>query len=435
MKREKNNMNIYNNLIQKKGNIAIIGLGYVGMPLLVEFSKKLNVIGYDCDCEKVDNLKKTLNNNNLKITCDASSLSEASVLIVAVPTPIKKDNTPDFSFLEQACKVIGENLRKQSIIIFESTVYPGITEGLCTSILENISGYKCGIDFKIAYSPERINPGDDEHSVKNVVKVVSAMDEDTLNIVKQLYELIVEAGVYCAENIKIAEAAKVIENIQRDVNIALMNEASMILDGLDINMKSVIKAMNTKWNHLNFTPGLVGGHCIGVDPYYFSYLAYVNDKKANLVNTARNVNDSVSIYIATKIKEYIKKHGAELSSPTKIVVLGFAFKENCDDIRNTKVYDLVESLREDNFEIVVVDDVVSKEKVLRDYGIKINMLNDVYDADIIVIAVPHNEYRVLAINDLVKMYNIRSQRKLLVDVKGVLEKEKIELNEIDYWSL
>lgn len=428
-------MNIYNNLIQKKGNIAIIGLGYVGMPLLVEFSKKLNVIGYDCDCEKVDNLKKTLNNNNLKITCDASLLSEASVLIVAVPTPIKKDNTPDFSFLEQACKVIGENLRKQSIIIFESTVYPGITEGLCTSILENISGYKCGIDFKIAYSPERINPGDDEHSVKNVVKVVSAMDEDTLNIVKQLYELIVEVGVYCAENIKIAEAAKVIENIQRDVNIALMNEASMILDGLDINMKSVIKTMNTKWNHLNFTPGLVGGHCIGVDPYYFSYLAYVNDKKANLVNTARNVNDSVSIYIATKIKEYIKKHGTELSNPTKIVVLGFAFKENCDDIRNTKVYDLVESLREDNFEIVVVDDVVSKEKVLREYGIKINMLTDVYDADIIVIAVPHNEYRVLAINDLVKMYNIRSRRKLLVDVKGVLEKEKIELNEIDYWSL
>ena len=358
-------MNLYEKIVNREEKISLVGLGYVGMPIAVAFAKKVDVIGFDVNKEKIELYKngidptkevgnEVIKNTTVEFTSDEARLREAKFHIVAVPTPVKDDHTPDLTPVESASRTLGRNLTKGSIVVFESTVYPGVTEDICVPILEKESGLKCGVDFKVGYSPERINPGDKVHRLETIIKVVSGQDEETLDIVAKVYELVVEAGVYKAASIKVAEAAKVIENSQRDINIAFMNELSIIFNKMGIDTKAVLEAAGTKWNFLNFSPGLVGGHCIGVDPYYLTYKAEQMGYHSQIILSGRKINDDMGKYVAESTVKKMIKANKQING-AKVAIFGVTFKENCPDVRNTKVVDVIKELEEYGVEVKVVD--------------------------------------------------------------------------------
>jgi len=436
-------MSLYTDIKEKKEKISVVGLGYVGLPLAVAFAKKTDVIAYDISEEKVNTYK-----NGTDVTCevgntavqqsaavftsDESMLKQAKFHIVAVPTPINHDKAPDLYPVESASHTVGRNLTKGSIVVFESTVYPGVTEEICIPILEKDSGLKCGIDFKVGYSPERINPGDKVHRLESIVKVVSGMDEESLDVVAKVYEMIIDAGVHRATSIKVAEAAKVIENSQRDINIAFMNELSIIFNYMGIDTKEVLEAAGTKWNFLKFTPGLVGGHCIGVDPYYLTYKAQTLGYLSKLILTGRRINDNMGQYLAeqtvkTMIKQGIKVNGA------KVALFGITFKENCPDARNTKVIDVINVLKEYCVEVVVVDPVADAEDVKQTYNIELTDTNNIGKIDSCIFCVGHTEFLNLDMDEFKKYY--RQDSKILIDVKGIFNKDEMIENGYKYWRL
>ena len=431
-------MQLYEKLVNREEKLSLIGLGYVGMPIAVAFARKLEVIGFDLNSKKIDMYKKGIDPTNevgdgvisqstVEFTDDASRLQEAKFHIVAVPTPVNDDHTPDLTPVKGACIVLGRNMTKGSVVVFESTVYPGVTEDVCVPILERESGLKCGADFKIGYSPERINPGDKVHRLETITKIVSGMDEETLDCVAKVYELVVDAGVYRAESIKVAEAAKVIENSQRDINIAFMNELSIIFNKMGIDTKAVLEAAGTKWNFLKFYPGLVGGHCIGVDPYYLTYKAEVLGYHSQVILAGRRINDDMGKYVAENcVKMLIKADKAVKGA--KVAILGFTFKENCPDTRNTRVIDIVNELKEYGIEPIIADPQADAEEAKRLYGIEFVDVSEIRDMNAVIIAVAHDCFRGLDIN---KYFGIGE--RVLIDIKGIMDKEK--LYDIHYWRL
>jgi len=436
-------MNLYEKIKNKEEKLSVIGLGYVGLPLAISFAKKVEVIGFDIDKEKVEAYKKGIvvtnevSNKSLKettafLTFNEKELQKAKFHIIAVPTPINSDKTPNLDAVIRASKIVGRNLTKDSIVVYESTVYPGVTEDICRPLLEKESGLKCGIDFKIGYSPERINPGDRLHRLEMIKKVVSGMDEETLDIIAKVYGLIIEAGVYKAESIKVAEAAKVIENAQRDINIAFMNELSIIFNRLGIDTQAVLRAASTKWNFLKFTPGLVGGHCIGVDPYYLTYKAEQIGYHSQIILAGRKINDDMGKYVAENTLKQLIKADRQIKG-CKVVIMGITFKENCPDIRNSKVMDIINELKEYGIEVKVVDPLAEEKEVEREYGIKLNKLEDITDVDAVIFAVPHEKFKNISLKDLNKIY--KDDKLVLIDIKGMFNKKEAEDLNYLYWRL
>ncbi len=441
-------MSLYENLISKNEKLALVGLGYVGMPIAIAFAKKgLDVIGFDLNKSKIDLYKsgidptkevgdEAIKNTTLEFTADETKLKEAKFIIVAVPTPVNLDHTPDLAPVEGASQIIGRNLSKGSIVVFESTVYPGVTEDVCVPIIEKESGLKCGVDFKIGYSPERINPGDKVHRLENIHKIVSGMDKEALEEIKNVYDLVIEVGTHPVSNIKTAEAIKVVENSQRDINIAFMNELAMVFDKMGIDTNEVVDGMNTKWNALGFRPGLVGGHCIGVDPYYFTYEAEKLGYHSQIILNGRIVNDGMGSYIAdASIKKMIEAGQAPKNS--KVVILGLTFKENCPDTRNSKVNDIIKRLKEYGINPIVCDPWASERDAKLEYNVELTKLEDAKDADCIIVAVAHNEFKALTIDDLKKTYKaeLDDNEKVLIDVKGLYKVEELENSGLKYWRL
>ena len=439
-------MTLYEKLLKKEVKISLVGLGYVGMPIAVAFAKKTNVIGFDTSKAKIELYKKgidptrevgdeVIRDTTVEFTADPSKLKEAKFHIVAVPTPVNLDHTPNLTPIIEASKILGRNLTEGSIVVYESTVYPGVTEEICLPILEKESGLKCGQDFKIGYSPERINPGDKVHRLETIIKIVSGMDEETLDTVARVYELVAEAGVYRAESIKVAEAAKVIENSQRDINIAFMNELSIIFNKMSIDTKAVLEAAGTKWNFLNFSPGLVGGHCIGVDPYYLTYKAEQIGYHSQVILSGRRINDDMGKYIA----ENIVKRLIVANIPVKdanVAILGFTFKENCPDTRNTKVIDIVNELKEYSITPVITDPVADPIEAKRGYGINFVPYEAIKDMDIVILAVAHKEYCNLTRDDIGKYFkSVDNTYKVIIDIKGILDRKEYEALGYNYWRL
>lgn len=438
-------MQLYQNLVDKKRKMSLIGLGYVGMPIAVAFSKKIDVIGFDVNAEKIALYQSGVDPTNevgnqaikeckVEFTNDEKKLGDASFHIVAVPTPVSSDHMPDLSPVESASRILGRNLTKGSIVVYESTVYPGVTEDICVPILEKESGLVCGKDFKVGYSPERINPGDKVHQLENITKIVSGMDEDTLEEIASTYELVVKAGVYRAESIKVAEAAKVIENSQRDINIAFMNELSIIFSRMGIDTKAVLEAAGTKWNFLPFRPGLVGGHCIGVDPYYLTYKAEQMGYHSQIILSGRRINDDMGTYVAESLIKNIIKADISVKN-AKVAILGFTFKENCPDTRNTKVIDIVNELREYGIEPMIADPVADRKEAERLYGISLVDMNEIKKADAVILAVAHEVFENLDVEGLNQFYNCSHKKKVLSDVKGILNKRQMEEADYLYWRL
>jgi UDP-N-acetyl-D-galactosamine dehydrogenase len=440
-------MSLFQKIKNREFSISIIGLGYVGMPIAVAFAKKgIRVIGYDLNTTKIDLYKsgidptkevgdEVIKATTVQFTANEKDLQEAKFHIVAVPTPINTDHTPDLTPIISASEILGRNLCKGSIIVYESTVYPGCTENVCIPILEKESGLKCGIDFKIGYSPERINPGDTVHRLENIVKIVSGMDEDSLEVIKNVYDFVIEVGTYPVSNIRTAEAIKVVENSQRDVNIAFMNELAMVFDRMGIDTNEVVDGMNTKWNALGFRPGLVGGHCIGVDPYYFTYEAEKLGYHSQIILNGRIVNDSMGKFVAdAAIKKMIVVGQAPKKS--KVVILGLTFKENCPDTRNSKVNDIILRLKEYGITPVVVDPWASEREAMHEYGVKITKLEEVSNADCVIVAVAHNEFKAMKLDYLKKLYkNSSDKEKVLVDVKGMYPIEDLNASGLSWWRL
>lgn len=439
-------MKLYNRIVEKKEKISVVGLGYVGMPIAVEFSKQVDVIGFDLNSKKIDLYRDGIDPTNevgddaikectVNFTCDEVALREAKFHIVAVPTPINIDKTPDLTPVEGASTIIGRNLTKGSIVVYESTVYPGVTEDICVPILEKESGLKCGVDFKVGYSPERINPGDKVHRLENIKKIVSGMDEESLEEISKVYELIIKAGVHKASTIKVAEAAKVVENSQRDINIAFMNELAMVFDRMGIDTKEVVEAMNTKWNSLGFYPGLVGGHCIGVDPYYFVYEAEKLGYHSQIILSGRKINDGMGAFVADAIiKQLVLAN--KVVKQAKVVILGITFKENCPDTRNSKVIDIINRLKEYEIEPIVVDPQADKDDAYNEYGVELTKIENVKDADCLVFAVAHNEFKNMNIDYIDSLFGeFKNSEKILVDVKGILNKDEVKSRRYSYWSL
>lgn len=440
-------MDLYKKLISNEEKLSLVGLGYVGMPIAVAFAKKgINVIGYDLNKEKIDLYKsgvdptkevgnEVIKNTTVEFTADEKKLREAKFHIVAVPTPVNTDHTPDLTPVIGASEILGRNLTKGSIVVYESTVYPGCTEDVCIPILEKQSGLKCGVDFKVGYSPERINPGDKVHRLENIHKIVSGMDEESLEEIKNVYDIVIEVGTHPVSNIRTAEAVKVVENSQRDINIAFMNELAMVFDRMDIDTNEVVDGMNTKWNALGFRPGLVGGHCIGVDPYYFTYEAEKLGYHSQIILNGRIVNDSMGKYIAdATIKEMIKVGQAPKKS--KVVILGLTFKENCPDTRNSKVDDIIKRLNEYGIEPTVVDPWASERDAMREYGVELTPLHEVKNADCVIVAVAHNEFKALRLEDIKKLYKVSADNeKVLIDVKGIYSVKDLNNSGMDYWRL
>ncbi len=439
---------LYDELKRKEKYLSIIGLGYVGMPIAVAFAKKgIKVIGFDLNKSKIELYKKGIDPTNevgdetiakttVDFTYDETRLKEASFHIVAVPTPVNTDHTPDLTPVISASEIVGRNLKKDSIVVYESTVYPGVTEDVCIPILEKQSGLICGVDFKVGYSPERINPGDKLHRLENIKKIVSGIDEESLNEIKNIYDIVIEVGTYPVSNIKTAEAVKVVENSQRDINIAFMNELAMVFDRMGIDTNEVVDGMNTKWNALGFRPGLVGGHCIGVDPYYFTYEAEKLGYHSQIILNGRMVNDSMGKYIAeSAIKQMIKVGQAPKKS--KVVILGLTFKENCPDTRNSKVGDIIKTLNEYGIEPTVVDPWASERDAEVEYGVTLTELDKVNNADCIIISVAHNEFKTLGIKKIKGLYNntIDDNQKVLIDVKGLYSINELEISGLSYWRL
>ena len=439
-------MSLYEKIVNKQEKISLVGLGYVGMPIAVSFSKKAHVIGFDVNKAKIELYKngidltkevgnETIANCTVIFTSDEIRLREAKFHIVAVPTPVYKDHTPDLTPIESASRTLGRNLTKGSIVVYESTVYPGVTEEICVPILEEESRLKCGVDFKVGYSPERINPGDQVHRLETIIKVVSGMDEKTLDIIAKVYELVVDAGVYRAESIKVAEAAKVIENSQRDINIAFMNELSIIFNKMGIDTKAVLEAAGTKWNFLKFYPGMVGGHCIGVDPYYLTYKAEQMGYHSQIILSGRHINDDMGKYIVENlIKKLIK---ADISiKNAKVAILGFTFKENCPDTRNTRVIDIVRELAEYGITPVIADPAADAAEAKHEYGIDFVDMNTIKDMDAVILAVAHNEFMGITMADMDMLYKaVPNDKKVLLDIKGLLNRKEFEGTGYIYWRL
>ena len=429
---------MYNKLIKKEARLAVIGLGYVGLPIALEFAKKIKVIGFDISEGRVNMMRQSIDpsgeldksafdNCDIEFTASIDSLKNANFFIVAVPTPIDEHKLPDLKPLLGATETIGKVLKKGDYVVFESTVYPGCTEEDCIPLLEKLSGLKFKDDFKVGYSPERINPGDKEHTLAKTVKVVSGCDDESLDVIAKTYELVVQAGVFRATSIKVAEAAKIIENTQRDVNIAFMNELSIIFSRMGINTYEVLEAAGTKWNFLRFSPGLVGGHCIGVDPYYLTHKAQALDYHAQVINSGRYVNDSMGFYIAKQTVKKIISFGKD-PGKSKVLVMGATFKENVEDIRNSKIADVVKELKSFSVHVEVTDTRASSEQLEHEYGF--GLIKEIgKDYDAVIVAVNHKEYL-----DLDENYfkSISSSPGLLVDIKGIY---RGKIKELHYWSL
>ena len=441
------NMSLYEKICSGEEKLSLVGLGYVGMPIAVAFAGKgVKVIGFDLNKEKIELYKSgidpthevgndVIKNTSVDFTADEKRLQEARFHIVAVPTPVNTDHTPDLSPVIGASRIVGRNLTKGSIVVYESTVYPGVTEDVCVPILEEESGLKCGVDFKIGYSPERINPGDKVHRLENIHKIVSGMDEESLEEIKNVYNLVIEVGTHPVSSIKTAEAVKVVENSQRDINIAFMNELAMVFDRMGIDTNEVVDGMNTKWNALGFRPGLVGGHCIGVDPYYFTYEAEKLGYHSQIILNGRIVNDSMGKYIAdAAIKQMISVGQAPKKS--KVVILGLTFKENCPDTRNSKVDDIIKRMNEYGINPIVVDPWASDRDAEREYGVRLTPLKQVNGADCVIIAVAHNEFKKLSLDDIKALYRDgNDSEKVLLDVKGIYRVKDLKESGLTYWRL
>ena len=436
-------MNLYDQLVNRETKLSLIGLGYVGMPIAVAFAEKVDVIGFDLNADKIALYKQgidptheegddVIRRTTVDFTSDPSRLREAKFHIVAVPTPVNPDHTPDLEPLKSASRLLGRNLTPGSVAVFESTVYPGVTEEVCVPILEQESGLVCGRDFKVGYSPERINPGDKEHRLAKIRKVVSGMDAETLDCVARVYGLVVEAGVYRAESIRVAEAAKVIENCQRDINIAFMNELSIIFNRMGIDTKSVLEAAGTKWNFLKFQPGLVGGHCIGVDPYYLTYKAEKLGYHSQIILAGRRINDDMGKYVAENCVKCLIAAGKNVRD-ARVAILGFTFKENCPDTRNTRVIDIVYELQEYGITPVVADPAADAAEAKRLYGIEFVDLNDIRNMDAVILAVAHDAFKVLTPADLNRFF--APGRNVLLDIKGIFDRRDFEAAEYLYWRL
>ena len=440
-------MELYNKLVKKEETLAVVGLGYVGMPIAHAFSKKgIDVTGFDLNKEKIDVYRsgidptkevgdEEIKNTKVRFTSDERDLSKAKFIIIAVPTPVNTDHTPDLTPVISASKIVGRNMTKGSIVVYESTVYPGCTEDVCIPILEKQSGLSCGTDFKVGYSPERINPGDKVHRLENIKKIVAGIDEESLKEIKAVYDLVIEVGTHPVSNLRTAEAVKVVENSQRDINIAFMNELAMVFDRMDIDTNEVVDGMNTKWNALGFRPGLVGGHCIGVDPYYFTYEAEKLGYHSQIILNGRIVNDSMGAYVADKaVKEMIKAGQAPKTS--KVVILGLTFKENCPDIRNSKVYDIIKQLNSYGIDPIVVDPWASENSAMNEYGLKITKLEVVSDADCVIVVVAHDEFKKLSLDTIKKLYkNGPDGSKVLIDVKGIYNVDELKRSGMQWWRL
>lgn len=440
-------MSLYKDIIDNKEKLALIGLGYVGMPIAVAFAKKgLRVVGFDLNKAKIDLYKsgvdptkevgdEAIRTTTVEFTSDETKLQETKFIIVAVPTPVNIDHTPDLTPVIGASEIVGRNLRKGSIVVYESTVYPGCTEDVCIPILERESGLKCGVDFKVGYSPERINPGDKVHRLENIHKIVSGIDAESLEEIKNVYDLVIEVGTYPVSNLRTAEAVKVVENSQRDINIAFMNELAMVFDRMDIDTNEVVDGMNTKWNALGFRPGLVGGHCIGVDPYYFTYEAEKLGYHSQIILNGRIVNDGMGKYVAdAAIKKMIEAGQAPKNS--KVVILGLTFKENCPDTRNSKVDDIIKHLNEYGIQPVVVDPWASERDAMHEYGVTLTKLEDVKDADCVIVAVGHNEFKSMSLNEIKKLFKEGlDEEKALIDVKGLYPVAEMKASGMKWWRL
>lgn len=440
----KTNFNdLYNKILNREEKLSLVGLGYVGMPIAVAFAKKIDVVGFDLNAAKIDLYKNgidptrevgddAIKATTVEFTADETKLREAKFHIVAVPTPVNDDHTPDLSPVEGASEILGRNLTKGSIVVFESTVYPGVTEDICVPILERESGLECGVDFKIGYSPERINPGDKVHRLETITKIVSGMDEETLDVVAKVYELVVEAGVHRAESIKVAEAAKVIENSQRDINIAFMNELSIIFNKMGIDTQSVLKAAGTKWNFLNFYPGLVGGHCIGVDPYYLTYKAEELGYHSQIILAGRRINDDMGKYVAENVVKKLIAADKPVRN-ARVAILGFTFKENCPDTRNSKIIDIVNELREYGIEPMIADPTADADEAKKLYGVEFVDISAIENMDAVVLAVAHTEFKNMTIEQIDGLYG--AGKKIMVDVKGLLNRKEYEEAGYSYWRL
>ena len=436
-------MELYKKLINKEEKLSLIGLGYVGMPIAIAFAKKVDVIGFDINRKKINLYKngvdptrevgdEEVKNSSVEFTADETKLRDAKFHIVAVPTPVNDDHTPDLSPVEGASTILGRNLTKGSVVVFESTVYPGVTEDVCVPILEKESGLKCGLDFKIGYSPERINPGDKVHRLNTITKIVSGMDEETLDTVAKVYELVVDAGVHRAESIKVAEAAKVIENSQRDINIAFMNELSIIFNKMGIDTQAVLEAAGTKWNFLNFYPGLVGGHCIGVDPYYLTYKAEMLGYHSQVILSGRQINDDMGRYCAENCVKNLIAADKNVRN-AKVAILGFTFKENCPDTRNTKIIDIVNELKEYGINPIISDPEADASEAKMLYGVKFADMDSIKDMDAVILAVAHTEFRNFTIEQMNKLFG--EGKKVLLDLKGLLNRNEYEEAGYSYWRL
>lgn len=440
-------MKHFDNIVKGDEILAVVGLGYVGMPIAVAFAKKgIKVIGFDLNKNKIelyrngcdptnevgsDEIKKT----SVEFTSNENDLKKATFIIVAVPTPVNSDHTPDLTPVIGASEIIGRNLAKNTTVVYESTVYPGCTEDICVPILEKMSGMKCGIDFKIGYSPERINPGDKIHRLENIHKIVSGIDQESLEDIKNVYNIVIEVGTYPVSNIRTAEAVKVVENSQRDINIAFMNELAMVFDRMDIDTNEVVDGMNTKWNALGFRPGLVGGHCIGVDPYYFTYQAEKLGYHSQIILNGRIVNDSMGAYVAdVAVKKMIEAGQAPKKS--KVVVLGLTFKENCPDTRNSKVNDIIKQLNTYGINPVIVDPCANENDAMHEYGVSLTNLEDINNADCIIVAVAHDEFKSLSLDRVKEMFKKGADdEKVFVDVKGIYNIDELIKSGLRWWRL
>ena len=440
-------MKLYDKLVTKEETLALVGLGYVGMPIAHAFAKKgINVIGFDLNIEKIELYKsgedptnevgnEEIKNTKIQFTSDETELKKAKFIIIAVPTPVNIDHTPDLTPVIRASEIVGRNLVPDSIVVYESTVYPGCTEDVCIPILEQKSGLKCGVDFKVGYSPERINPGDKIHRLENIHKIVSGIDQESLENIKAVYDLVIEAGTHPVSNLRTAEAVKVVENSQRDINIAFMNELAMVFDRMDIDTNEVVDGMNTKWNALGFRPGLVVGHCIGVDPYYFTYEAEKLGYHSQIILNGRIVNDSMGAYVADRAVHKMIEAG-QAPKKNKVVILGLTFKENCPDTRNSKVNDIIKQLNTYGIKPVIVDPWASDKDTNQEYGVTLTKLEDVVDADCVIVAVAHDEFKAMSLYDIKKLYkNIPDEEKVLVDVKGLYKIDELNASGMRWWRL
>ena len=439
-------MGLFEDLVSKREKLSLVGLGYVGMPIAVAFSKQVNVVGFDISSSKIQLYKKGIDPTNevgdeaiqqctVDFTDNPKALEEAKFHIIAVPTPVNLDKTPDLTPVENASRLLGKHLVKGSIVVYESTVYPGVTEDVCVPILEAESGLKCGVDFKVGYSPERINPGDRVHTLETITKIVSGMDDECLETIRKVYDLVVKVGTYPVSTIKTAEAVKVVENSQRDINIAFMNELAMVFDRMGIDTSEVVAGMNTKWNALGFYPGLVGGHCIGVDPYYFTYEAEKLGYHSQIVLAGRRVNDGMGEFVADSAIKQMSLAGLALKT-AKVVVLGLTFKENCPDVRNSKVIDIINRLKEFGVEPEVVDPWASLDEAVHAYGVNLISIDEIKDADCIIVAVAHDELKKLQLSDFERMFGAGTpEEKVLIDVKSLFDKRVFIDAGYRYWRL